>query len=101
MAHLIRSRQRRKPTRVVAHLTRAAPSPPRKTSGVVGSDVIRVLRPSAVRFYHDGMTVMEFLSAVGDSRAGLEQILRSHRAGLIAIEAGDFGAIQTVIDFSL
>lgn len=64
-----------------------AEGPAMKTSGVGADDLIRVLRPRAVRFYRDRMTVGAFADEVGDLRAALKQLVSSHRAGLIAFEA--------------
>lgn len=61
-----------------------------KTSGVSADDLIRVLRPRAVRFYRDRMTVGAFADEVGDLRAALMQLVSSHRAGLIAFQAASW-----------
>ncbi|MER8464204.1 hypothetical protein [Mesorhizobium sp. M1396] len=59
-----------------------------KTSGVGADDLIRVLRPRAVRIYRDCMTVGAFAAEVGDLRAALRQLVSSHKAGLIAFQSG-------------
>lgn len=62
--------------------------PDMKNSGVAADDRIRILRPSGVRLYRDGMTVRQFLDATGDAPVALRQLFRSHRAGLIGFRAG-------------
>ena len=39
-----------------------------KTSGVGAGDLIRLLRPRAVRLYRDGITVGAFVEEAGDAR---------------------------------
>lgn len=65
-----------------------AEGPAMRRSGVGADDLIRVLRPRAVRIYRDGMTVGAFAAEVGDLRAALRQLVSSHKAGLIAFQSG-------------
>lgn len=85
------------PLRKQPYSRRAAPAQPMpaptqlpgcKTSGVIGSDVIRILSPKGTAIFRDGMTVDEFLRAVPSRIEGMRMIVRTHRAGLIAIQEG-------------
>ena len=78
----------RRPPIAVPGPSSPAPLSRTKTSGVGEHDLIRLLRPAAVRLYRDGQTVGAFCEAVGDYPKALRQLYASYKAGLIAIQAG-------------